>query len=73
MLWGNRYRVEHVSRLPTHRVVYLVVQAMFVWIVRVINQSLGKGEESLPFIGVLDIFGTCKASEALYYMFLLFL
>ena len=25
--------------------------------VRVINKSLGKGEDSLPFIGVLDIFG----------------
>lgn len=32
-------------------------QALFLWIVRVINTSLGKGEESLPFIGVLDIFG----------------
>lgn len=30
---------------------------MFLWVVRVINTSLGKGEESLPFIGVLDIFG----------------
>lgn len=30
---------------------------MFLWIVAVINTSLGKGEESLPFIGVLDIFG----------------
>ncbi len=32
-------------------------QALFLWVVRVINTSLGKGEESLPFIGVLDIFG----------------
>lgn len=32
-------------------------QALFLWLVRVINASLGKGEESLPFIGVLDIFG----------------
>lgn len=32
-------------------------QALFLWIVRVINISLGKGEENLPFIGVLDIFG----------------
>ncbi|CAN0482291.1 unnamed protein product, partial [Scytosiphon promiscuus] len=32
-------------------------QALFLWIVRVINTSLGKGAESLPFIGVLDIFG----------------
>ena len=30
---------------------------MFLWIVSVINTSLGKGEDSLPFIGVLDIFG----------------
>ena len=34
-------------------------QAMFLSIVRAINKSLGKGEESLPFIGVLDIFGGC--------------
>jgi len=32
-------------------------QAMFLWIVSVINTSLGKGADSLPFIGVLDIFG----------------
>lgn len=32
-------------------------QALFLWIVSVINTSLGKGEDSLPFIGVLDIFG----------------
>lgn len=30
---------------------------MFIWIVGAINKSLGKGENSLPFIGVLDIFG----------------
>lgn len=34
-------------------------QALFLWIVRAINKSLGKGEESMPFIGVLDIFGGC--------------
>lgn len=34
-------------------------QALFLWIVRVINISLGKVDESLPFIGVLDIFGEC--------------
>lgn len=33
------------------------LQALFLWIVRLINTSLGKGEETLPFIGVLDIFG----------------
>ena len=32
-------------------------QALFLWVVSVINTSLGKGEDSLPFIGVLDIFG----------------
>lgn len=35
----------------------VLVQALFLWIVRLINTSLGKGDESLPFIGVLDIFG----------------
>lgn len=40
----------------------LAVQALFLWIVRVINQSLGEGDESLPFIGVLDIFGECTRS-----------
>ncbi|CAM9865163.1 unnamed protein product, partial [Sphacelaria rigidula] len=34
-----------------------IVKAVFLWIVKVINTSLGKGEDSLPFIGVLDIFG----------------
>lgn len=34
-------------------------QALFLWIVSAINTSLGKGDESLPFIGVLDIFGGC--------------
>ena len=32
-------------------------QALFLWVVGVINTSLGKGPDSLPFIGVLDIFG----------------
>lgn len=38
-------------------VVKSLYETMFLWIVQLINQSLGKGEESLPFIGVLDIFG----------------
>ena len=35
-------------------------QSLFQWIVAVINSSLGKDEDEdgLPFIGVLDIFGT---------------
>ncbi|CAN0525567.1 unnamed protein product, partial [Scytosiphon promiscuus] len=32
-------------------------QSLFLWIVAVINSSLGRDEDSLPFIGVLDIFG----------------
>ena len=39
-------------------------QALFLWIVQAINKSLGKGEESLPFIGVLDIFGGCGVGGA---------
>lgn len=35
-------------------------QALFLWTVQLINTSLGKGEESLPFVGVLDIFGELK-------------
>lgn len=35
----------------------MCAKAVFLWIVKVINRSLGKGEDSLPFIGVLDIFG----------------
>ncbi|CAM9355556.1 unnamed protein product [Discosporangium mesarthrocarpum] len=38
-------------------VVKALYQAMFLWVVQVINISLGKGADSLPFIGVLDIFG----------------
>ncbi|CAM9653889.1 unnamed protein product, partial [Chrysoparadoxa australica] len=30
---------------------------LFNWVVAAINNSLGKGADSLPFIGVLDIFG----------------
>ncbi|CAM9264982.1 unnamed protein product, partial [Sphacelaria rigidula] len=37
-------------------IVKSLYEAMFLWIVKVINTSLGKGEDSLPFIGVLDIF-----------------
>lgn len=40
-------------------------QAVFLWIVVVINTSLGKGDESLPFIGVLDIFGKRDRNRAL--------
>eukprot|EP00752_Nemacystus_decipiens_P008749 g7810.t1 len=38
-------------------IVKSLYEALFQWIVSVINTSLGKGEDSLPFIGVLDIFG----------------
>ena len=41
----------------------LFSQAMFLWIVSVINTSLGKGEDSLPFIGVLDIFGALSLTD----------
>lgn len=40
---------------------FLFAQAMFLWIVSVINISLGKGADSLPFIGVLDIFGALSS------------
>eukprot|EP00904_Undaria_pinnatifida_P007253 jgi/Undpi1/3658/HiC_scaffold_16.g07028.m1 len=43
--------------LSRDAVVKALFEALFLWIVRVINESLGKGAESLPFIGVLDIFG----------------
>lgn len=50
-----------LSLVPRCKLCYLLFpfssQSLFLWIVKVINASLGKGEESLPFIGVLDIFG----------------
>lgn len=40
-------------------------EAIFMWVVKAINLSLGgtkvKGDDKLPFIGLLDIFGTCDA------------
>ncbi|CAN0009897.1 unnamed protein product, partial [Phaeothamnion confervicola] len=32
-------------------------EALFLWVVRAINVSLGHGPDTLPYIGVLDIFG----------------
>lgn len=32
-------------------------ECLFLWVVQMVNTSLGKGADSLPFIGVLDIFG----------------
>eukprot|EP00904_Undaria_pinnatifida_P007215 jgi/Undpi1/3623/HiC_scaffold_16.g06993.m1 len=43
--------------LTRDAIVKSLYEALFLWIVRLINTSLGKGEETLPFIGVLDIFG----------------
>eukprot|EP00752_Nemacystus_decipiens_P009414 g8417.t1 len=43
--------------LTRDAIVKSLYEALFLWIVSVINTSLGKGEDSLPFIGVLDIFG----------------
>ncbi|CAM9603433.1 unnamed protein product, partial [Sphacelaria rigidula] len=45
------------AELTRDAIVKSLYEALFLWIVRLINASLGKGEESLPFIGVLDIFG----------------
>ncbi|CAM9971674.1 unnamed protein product [Pylaiella littoralis] len=45
------------ANLTRDAIVKSLYEALFLWIVRVINKSLGKGNESLPFIGVLDIFG----------------
>eukprot|EP00752_Nemacystus_decipiens_P009298 g8309.t1 len=45
------------ASLTRDAIVKSLYEALFLWIVRAINKSLGKGEESLPFIGVLDIFG----------------
>ncbi|CAM9208802.1 unnamed protein product [Ascophyllum nodosum] len=45
------------ANLTRDAIVKSLYEALFLWMVRVINKSLGKGEDSLPFIGVLDIFG----------------
>ncbi|CAM9539979.1 unnamed protein product, partial [Ectocarpus fasciculatus] len=45
------------ANLTRDAIVKSLYEALFLWIVSVINTSLGKGEDSLPFIGVLDIFG----------------
>ncbi|CAM9708868.1 unnamed protein product, partial [Choristocarpus tenellus] len=50
------YGMQEATRVRD-AVVKALYQAMFRWVVMVINVSLGKGPESLPFIGVLDIFG----------------
>lgn len=42
---------------------FLYDQALFLWIVSVINNSLEKGDDGLPFIGVLDIFGALPPSN----------
>eukprot|EP00903_Cladosiphon_okamuranus_P011132 g10508.t1 len=43
--------------LTRDAIVKSLYEALFLWVVGVINTSLGKGPDSLPFIGVLDIFG----------------
>ncbi|CAM9886122.1 unnamed protein product, partial [Ectocarpus sp. 12 AP-2014] len=48
---------ENDANLTRDAIVKSLYEALFLWIVKLINTSLGKGEESLPFIGVLDIFG----------------
>jgi myosin heavy subunit len=32
-------------------------ECVFLWVVRTVSDSLGRGADALPFIGVLDIFG----------------
>jgi myosin heavy subunit len=32
-------------------------ECVFQWVVRTVSDSLGRGADALPFIGVLDIFG----------------
>jgi myosin heavy subunit len=32
-------------------------ESVFLWVVRTVSDSLGRGADTLPFIGVLDIFG----------------
>lgn len=57
----NQRRLIPMYRPP---LCLLYHQALFLWVVSVINNSLGKGEDSLPFIGVLDIFGASPPSHA---------
>ncbi|CAM9750268.1 unnamed protein product, partial [Ectocarpus sp. 8 AP-2014] len=45
------------ANLTRDAIVKSLYEALFLWVVAVINTSLGKGPDSLPFIGVLDIFG----------------
>ncbi|CAN0460777.1 unnamed protein product, partial [Hapterophycus canaliculatus] len=45
------------ANLARNAIVKSLYEALFLWVVAVINTSLGKGADSLPFIGVLDIFG----------------
>ncbi|CAM9101018.1 unnamed protein product, partial [Hapterophycus canaliculatus] len=45
------------AELTRDAIVKSLYEALFLWIVSVVNTSLGKGADSLPFIGVLDIFG----------------
>eukprot|EP00752_Nemacystus_decipiens_P009380 g8383.t1 len=45
------------ANLTRDAIVKSLYEALFLWIVKLINTSLGKGEDDLPFIGVLDIFG----------------
>ncbi|CAM9932796.1 unnamed protein product [Scytosiphon promiscuus] len=45
------------ANLTRNAIVKSLYEALFLWVVAVINTSLGKGADSLPFIGVLDIFG----------------
>ncbi|CAN0557832.1 unnamed protein product, partial [Ectocarpus sp. 12 AP-2014] len=45
------------ANLVRDAIVKSLYEALFLWIVSVINNSLGKGDDRLPFIGVLDIFG----------------
>lgn len=45
-------------------------EAIFLWVVRAINLSLGgakvAGDDKMPFIGLLDIFGTSGLTFVLY-------
>ncbi|CAN0342915.1 unnamed protein product, partial [Ectocarpus sp. 12 AP-2014] len=45
------------ANLTRDAIVKSLYEALFLWVVAVINTSLGKGPDSLPYIGVLDIFG----------------
>ncbi|CAM9166452.1 unnamed protein product [Ascophyllum nodosum] len=57
---GETFKIKlavHEAELTRDAIVKSLYESLFLWIVEVINTSLGKGEDSLPFIGVLDIFG----------------